>query len=65
MEFSRQEYWSGQPFPSPGHLPTQGSDLGHIALAAGNKSHLKGVFIVSGIKAKGMNKVLILKGRFL
>ena len=23
MEFSRQEYWSGLPFPSPGDLPTQ------------------------------------------
>ena len=22
MEFSRQEYWSGQSFPSPGNLPT-------------------------------------------
>ena len=21
MEFSRQEYWCGQPFPSPGNLP--------------------------------------------
>ena len=21
MEFSRPEYWSGQPFPSPGDLP--------------------------------------------
>ena len=21
LEFSRQEYWSGQPFPSPGDLP--------------------------------------------
>ena len=21
MEFSRPEYWSGQPFPSPGNLP--------------------------------------------
>ena len=21
MKFSRQEYWSGLPFPSPGHLP--------------------------------------------
>ena len=26
-EFSRQEYWSGLPFPSPGDLPTQGSNL--------------------------------------
>ena len=24
MEFSRQEYWSGLPFPSPGAYPTQG-----------------------------------------
>ena len=26
MEFSRQEYWSGLPFPSPGDLPNQGSN---------------------------------------
>ena len=24
MEFSRQEYWSGFPFPSPGDLPDPG-----------------------------------------
>jgi len=24
MEFSRQEYWSGLPFPSPGDLPYPG-----------------------------------------
>ena len=24
MEFSRQEYWSGEPFPSPGDLPNPG-----------------------------------------
>ena len=24
MEFSRQEYWSEQPFPSPGNLPDPG-----------------------------------------
>ena len=24
MEFSRQEYWSGLPFPPPGHLPDPG-----------------------------------------
>ena len=28
MEFSRQEYWSGLPFPSPGLFPTQGSNPG-------------------------------------
>ena len=25
MEFSRQEHWSGLPFPSPGDLPDPGS----------------------------------------
>ena len=24
MEFSRPEYWSGKPFPSPGDLPNLG-----------------------------------------
>ena len=24
MDFSRPEYWSGQPFPSPGDLPNPG-----------------------------------------
>ena len=24
MGFSKQEYWSGLPFPSPGHLPNPG-----------------------------------------
>ena len=28
MEFSRQEYWSGLPFPSPGDLPNPGIELG-------------------------------------
>ena len=28
MGFSRQEYWSGLPFPSPGDLLTQGLNLG-------------------------------------
>ena len=27
MGFSRQEYWRGLPFPSPGDLPNQGSNL--------------------------------------
>ena len=28
MEFSRQEYWSGLPLPSPGGLPTPGIEPG-------------------------------------
>ena len=34
MEFSRQEYWSGFPFPSPGDLPDPGIELGSPALQA-------------------------------
>ena len=32
MGFSRQEYWSGLPFPSPGDLPTPGIEPGSPAL---------------------------------
>ena len=34
MGFSRQEYWSGLPFPSPGDLPNSGIKLGSPALQA-------------------------------
>ena len=32
MEFSRQEYWSGLPFPTPGDLPDPG--IKHKSLTA-------------------------------
>ena len=32
MGFSRQEYWSGLPFPSPGDLPNPGIEPGSPAL---------------------------------
>ena len=32
MGFSRQEYWSGLPFPSPGHLPDPGIEPGSPTL---------------------------------
>ena len=35
MEFFRQEYWSGLPFPSPGDLPNTGVELVSPALASG------------------------------
>ena len=38
MEFSRQEYWSGLPFPTPGDLPNPGIEpTSHVspALAGG------------------------------
>ena len=34
MEFSRQEYWSGLPLPSPGDLPDPGIELGSPAWQA-------------------------------
>ena len=36
MEFSRQEYWSGLPFPSPGDLPDPGVEPRSPALQAGS-----------------------------
>ena len=34
MRFSREEYWSGLPFPSPGDLPNQWIELGSATLQA-------------------------------
>ena len=34
MGFSRQDYWSGLPFPSPGDLPDPGIKPGSPALEA-------------------------------
>ena len=48
MGFSRQEYWSGLPFLSPGDLPDPGIEPGSLALEAGaltskppGKPHIK------------------------
>ena len=44
MGFSRQEYWRGLPFPSPGDLPNPGIEPGSPALqtdALPSKSHGK------------------------
>ena len=35
MGFPRQEYWSGLPFPSPGHLPDPGIEPASPELAGG------------------------------
>jgi len=34
MEFSRQEYWSGFPFPSPGDVPNTGIEPRSPAMQA-------------------------------
>ena len=61
MEFSRPEYWSGYPFPSPGDLPNPGIEPNCPSLQAdslsaepqgkpkntgvGSISHLQGIFL--------------------
>ena len=34
MEFSRQEYWNGRPFPPPGYLPDPGIKSMFLAIPA-------------------------------
>ena len=54
MEFSRQEYCSGLPFPSPGDLPDPGIEPGSPALQADtyHLSHQGSLeIIIIGVKA--------------
>ena len=54
MEFSRQEYWSGVPFPSPGDLPNPGIEPGSPALQADtlpSDSVMRGAVIHWGFSA--------------
>ena len=37
MGFSRQEYWSGLPFPSPGHLPDPRGDRIWVSCIVGRR----------------------------
>ena len=46
MEFSRQEYWSGLLFASPGDLPDPGIKPGSQALQADYHLSHEGVFIL-------------------
>ena len=48
MGFSRQGYWSGLPFPSPGDLPNPEIEPGSPALQADtlpSMSHYEGAFL--------------------
>ena len=57
MGFSRQECWSGLPFPSPGDLPNSGIEPGSPALQADalpwepSKGILKTIYIFSQLRA--------------
>ena len=39
MEFSRQEYWSGWPFPTPGHFPDPSLFLQNLSPEQGVRQH--------------------------
>ena len=59
MRFSRQEYWSGLPFPSPGDLPDPGIEPRSPALESDaltseppGKPHIRGWILVSREKSR-------------
>ena len=61
MEFSRPEYWSGQPFPSPGDLPNPGIEPRSPALQADSlPAELQGK-----LKNTGVGSLSFLQGIFL
>ena len=49
MGFSRQEYWSGLPFPSPGDLPDPGIKPEFPALAGGFSTTAPPYFFILGV----------------
>ena len=56
MGFSRQEYWSGLPFPSPGGLPDPGAEPASPAWVGGffaaeplGKPHVEAAAAFSGL----------------
>ena len=61
MEFSRQEYWSGLPFPSPGDLLDPGIEPGFPALQADSlPSEAQGkIFIIKQKEIFDMNSTTL------
>ena len=60
MEFSRQEYWSGLPFLTPGDLPNPGMEPVCLVSPA-----VTGGFFTTEPSGKPSEKVLISKKKFL
>ena len=56
MELSRQEYWSGLPFPPPGDLPDPGIEPPSLASSA-----LAGGFFTTGAAAPPGNPCSLLE----
>ena len=62
MEFSRQEYWSGLPFPSPGDLPDPGVEPGCPTLQADSLPSDSWGKPYLGMNSKLTNSVVIVSG---
>ena len=65
MEFPRQEYWSGLPFPSPGDLPNLGIEPGSLhcrqtlyCLSHQGSQLLLGVFNLNESQLENLNFVI-------
>ena len=56
MEFPRQEYWHGLPFPSPGDLPDPGIEPACLTLTGG--------FLTTGAAWEALTKALNLEVKF-
>ena len=60
VEFSRQEYWSGLPFPSSGDLPDLGIKLGSPALQADSLPlNHQGLFVSLNVLSSHCNTELV------
>ena len=61
MEFSKQEYWSGLLFPSPGDLPDPGIEPRSLTLQEGTlPSEPPGNLLMISITSLLIEKVVIL-----
>ena len=54
MGLSRQEYWSGLPVPTPGHLPTQGLNPCLLCLL-----HLESEFFTTNTNWEALSRALL------
>ena len=56
MGFSRQEYWSGLPFPSPGNLPDPGAEPRSPALHADSLPSEQGIYELLMLYYRNLSK---------
>ena len=61
MGFSRQEYWNGLPFPSPGDLPDPEIKLRSPALEEDTHVQLFAISLLSSKNAKKESKMVVAK----